>query len=167
MADVARIPLGAVEEPTSEHDAAAHPGGDDHADEVLLPRRGAHPALAEGERLGVVVNEDGETGRLLQPAPEREMAPRRDVERRDLLAAPGHGAAAPGPADHGGRREERLDQAEQGGEQHLGVGGGGGRRLVPVKEDTVPADDAGRQLGAADVDRQSRVHRRESDSLPG
>ena len=93
------------------------------------------------------------------------MTPRRDVERRDLLAAPGHGAAAPGAADHGARRGEGLDQAEQSGEQHLGVGGRGGRRLDPVKQDTIPAHDAGRHLGAADVDRQGRVHWRESDSL--
>ena len=51
------LPVGAVEQPAVEHDAAADAGRHDHADVVAHAARRAEPAFAERERLGVVVDE--------------------------------------------------------------------------------------------------------------
>ena len=67
VADVAGVAVGAVEQPAVEHDAAAHAGGHDHGDEVAHAPGRAAPALAEGERLGVVVDA-APAGRSAPPA---------------------------------------------------------------------------------------------------
>ena len=67
VADVAGVAVGAVEQAAVEHDAAADAGGHDHGDEVALAHRRAPPPLAQGQRLGVVVDVD-RAGRWPRPA---------------------------------------------------------------------------------------------------
>ena len=119
VTDVARVAEPAVEQPAVEHDAATHPGRHDHGDVVVVPDRGAHPALAERQRLGVVVDEGGESGQRRQARPQGKRPPPLDVQRRHLLAAGAHRAAAPGAADH-----EAVPRAHQGGHacDHPGQG---------------------------------------------
>ena len=62
VADVAGVAVGAVEQPAVEHDAAADAGRHDHGEEVRHARGGAAPALAERQRLGVVVDVHRQAG---------------------------------------------------------------------------------------------------------
>ena len=69
VADVAGVPLPAVEQAAVEHDAAADARRHDHADVVVLVARRARPALAERERLGVVVDDTGRPAVVARAAP--------------------------------------------------------------------------------------------------
>ena len=99
MAHVTGVSRLAVEQATVEHDPTADSCRDDHADEVALPHGGAAPPLAQGEGLGVVVDEHRNADRVGQAVAERERAPRRDVQRRHLLAARAHGTTTADAAD--------------------------------------------------------------------
>jgi hypothetical protein len=160
--DVSRVAVGAVEQPAVEHDATAHAGRHDHGDEVARARGRALPTLADGQRLGVVVDERGQTGARLQPGAQREAAPGPDVERRDRLPAQRHRPATTHAADHHGaargRSPDGLDQRDQRVEDHLGVGGRRSRRGRRPQQLAVRGDEGGRELGAADVDRERHVH---------
>ena len=90
----------AVEQAAVDDDAATHPGRHDHGDVVVAAGRRAYPALAERQRLGVVVHEGGKSG-------ERRQRERRGNDRhpsmfsgRHLVAAGAHRAPAAGAADH-------------------------------------------------------------------
>jgi hypothetical protein len=67
VADMARVAVGAVEQPAVEHDAATDAGRHDHAEVVVAPGRGADPAFAERERLRVVVDEGRQPDQLGEP----------------------------------------------------------------------------------------------------
>src|SRR5690348_4922983 len=95
MPDVTGVAAGAVEQPAVAHDAAPDSGRHDHADEVAFAGGGADPALAERERLGVVVDPHRQRAVLCETRAQRKVAPRRDVERRYLFAAETHRPAAP------------------------------------------------------------------------
>ena len=81
VADVTRIARRAVEQPPVQHDAAADTHRDDHRHVVRAAACGAEPALAQGERLGVVVDVGRQSVPLLQPGGQRELALLLDVER--------------------------------------------------------------------------------------
>ena len=57
MPDVSGVAQTTAQEPSVEDDAAADAGRHDHGDEVALPRRGADPALGQGQRFRIVVHE--------------------------------------------------------------------------------------------------------------
>jgi hypothetical protein len=57
VADVAGVPERAVDQPPAVDDPAADPGRDDHPEQAAGPLPGPDPMLAEGQRLGVVVDQ--------------------------------------------------------------------------------------------------------------
>ena len=67
VADVTGVAEAPPEEPSVEHDAAAHTGRHHHGDVVLAAGGRADPALTECEGLGVVVDEGRHSGQLGEP----------------------------------------------------------------------------------------------------
>ncbi len=158
VSDVPRVAGRAVEHAAVEHDAAADPGRHDHREVVALTAGGAPPSFTERERLGVVVDPHRQAGVLGQAGSQREAAPRGDVERRHVLAARVHGAAA-ADADRGraGRRD-RVDERGERREQRVGIHVERCRCFGPCGECAVVARESGCQLGAADVDCDDAGH---------
>ena len=64
------------------------------ARKFAAPPGRAAPALAEGQRLGVVVDHHRQAGQLRQPRSQGEVPPAGDVERRDELTTGRHRPAA-------------------------------------------------------------------------
>ncbi len=56
MANVTGVPVVAVEQSAIQHDAATHAGRHHHGQVVVDAAGRAQPALAQGQRLGVVVH---------------------------------------------------------------------------------------------------------------
>src|SRR5262249_37895601 len=111
------------------------------------------PALAERERLGVVVDEDREAEALLEPGAQRKPAPRGDVEWRNGLAAAHHRTAASDPDRDRVGRIELSDHALECAEELVGIAGRGRRRDCARRDRAAVVDDAGGELRAPDVDR--------------
>ncbi len=160
VTDVAGVAEGAVQETTAGHDAAAHSGRHDHADVVVDAPGRARPAFAERECLGVVVEEHRQPAPLGQARPQREPAPGRDVERRDVLTVARHRAAA--SHTDGARAPCRLvELVDEGGEHAedlLGVGGRRCRRIASDEQRAVVAHDSRRELRSSDVDGEDVAH---------
>jgi hypothetical protein len=154
--DVSGVARGPLEQATAADDAATDAGGDHQGHEVGLPRRRPPPPLAEGECLGVVVDGHGEPQVVGEAVAQREAPPARDVQRGDVLAPRGHRPAAPNAA--GGHRlavPHPVDELDQGAEDLLGRAGRRGPGIAAPQR-AVAVDDAGGQLGPADVDGQGR-----------
>ena len=81
VTDVAGVAQGPVQQPPVEDDATADAGAHDHGDEVAVAGGGAQPALAQGQRLGIVVDVDGKVQGFGQAGPEREPVPLGNVQR--------------------------------------------------------------------------------------
>jgi hypothetical protein len=163
VTDVTGVSGCPVEQPAVEHDAAADAGRDHHPDEVTLALRRADPPFAQGKRFGIVVDVDVEAAQCAQPLPERERAPRRDVQGRDELTAGRHRSAAAN-AHHVGalalRHRQGIDQRHQRGPQLLAVSGRRRGCLDARGERSSGVDQPHRQLGAANVDREGGPHGR-------
>jgi len=106
------------------------PGGDHHGEEVGgRPRaRPTRPTLRPSAKaLASLVEGDGESGDLLDAGAQREVPPRRDVERRHRALVQVHGAATTDPAHHdvgsGRRAAAPPRRARSAREQRVGVAG--------------------------------------------
>jgi hypothetical protein len=166
MTDVPGVARSPVEQRPTAHHATTDAGGHDHGDEVTDTGGRPRPSFAQGEGLGIVVEHHAKTGRLGQTVPQRETAPRRNVEGGNGAGVAVHGPPAPQPAHHGlvlapGARRfgtDLLHQARQGGEEHLRIGRAR-RRNPPRGEDlALSSHQAGGELGAAYIDGQARGH---------
>ena len=125
------------------------------ADVVAHAARRADPTFAERERLGVVVDPHGQPGVRGEPRPQREAAPRGDVERRDVLAAASIGPPQPTPTATASRRVEPSRRAAASVAKSASASASSGvGASTPRDERAVVAHDADRELGAADVDAQ-------------
>jgi len=167
MADVAGVAAATVHEPPAEYEAAADPRRHDHAQHVpVAPPRPA-PVLGDGHADRVVVQAHrpavAQVGRQrLQPRPQRELPPGRDVQRREHARRPAHRTPA-ADADADGRglglAAHHRDEVGQRRPQHLGVRGPRRRHTFGVADGAVGVDETRRHLGAADVDGEGEVHR--------
>ena len=166
---------GPVEQLAVEDDPPADAGRDRQHAVVVVALGGALPPLGERQRLAVEVAVDAGAGQLLEPGAQRELPPRRDVDGRDGRAVAGDRPGRPDP-DAGdahlvalGGVELLLDDPGQ----RLEVGL---RPDVLVDQDdgaveqvAAHRDEAGGELGAADVDgehgRWQPLRRRRRDGV--
>ena len=159
MTDVAGVAVGTVEQAAVEDDAAADAGGHHHGDEVVLAGGRAAPPFPEGKGLGVVVDEREQARGLRQPPAQREIAPGRNVQRRDFLAARRHGPAGTNTAHrHLTVAANGVAQVEQHREQRLGVRTRRSRARGRRHKIAFGGHQPRRQLGAADVDGEGQLH---------
>ena len=136
--------------------------------DTTMARSRARPGAAprqpspERERLGVVVDVHRQAERLGQAAPQRELPPAGDVERRHALAAAGHRPAGADAARHlVARCATSAASAEQGGRAPASPSRAPGVGQARAGEQrAVGVDHAGGQLRATDVEGEHRVHRR-------
>ena len=122
------------------------------------PRR-ADPTFAERERLGVVVDPHGQPGVRGQARPQRERAPRGDVERRHVLAAGVHrAAAAHADRDRAGRVEpvDEIGHASRRARRRRHRAASARRHATRACRRRARSR---RELGAADVDRNDVGHK--------
>src|SRR5262249_46345072 len=116
VADVPGVAGEPVDQPAIQNQAAADAGGDDHAQHVVGAVAGPAPALADGERLGVVVDDARQRETFDQAVGEREVAPGGDVDWADDAFGVAHGSAAPDAdaphASSGGRQDAAAGRLE-------------------------------------------------------
>ncbi len=151
--EVAGVAQPSVEQPSAAHQPAADTRAHHDPDEVAHAHRGTAPGLAERERLGVVVDDHGELGELLHLGGQREALPGGDVQWRDLATVGIHRA----PATHAAadrvvrcRGEHPQHEARQ-RRPHVARRRGD---AIAHEHRARLVDDPGRQLRAADVDRE-------------
>src|SRR5262245_17747208 len=137
-----------------EQHAAADAGAEVDADQVVLAPGRAEPPLSPGGRVGVVLHDDPEAGTAPDRLPQRLPSPgqmRREEYGRPVGVDEAGGADADAP--------DPLPMVPSQLGHHIGDGvlhrlGAGRRRLAaqPIEHLDGLVDDAGRDLGAADVD---------------
>src|SRR3989441_2178261 len=125
VADLAGDVGGAVIDLAVEHDAAADPGADREADDVVRPARRAPPPFAENGAVRVVVEGGGQSQRLHDAVPQREIGP----------------AEVRGQQHHAARRVERARRADSHARDLLAAGRGdrGAGELHDARHDCVRA----------------------------
>jgi len=153
-ADLSRAAVVAAVETPVDDDAGAEPGADGEADQVANAAAGAEVELADGERVGVVVDVGGHAVALLQVVAERHLAPGGDVLHPIDDAAVEVDDARHATADAGHLAiEDLVDGAEDLRRDHLGPlavrDARGGAALDGAAAHLADAD-----LGAAEVDAQ-------------
>ena len=133
---------------------------------TTMARKSAHPpgraapALAEGQRLGVVVDHHRQPGQLRQPRAQREVPPAGDVERRDeLTARPSSARRSPRRPRPDGAPTAPLERRPSRARARPGQGSARSvGRSVADQRAAVVVDQADGQLGPADVDREVGPH---------
>ncbi len=75
VAELARHAVGTPEHPAVQDQRAADPGAEVHAQHEPLAGPRAEPALAEGGRVGVVVDDHGQPDPVPDPGAKRLVTP--------------------------------------------------------------------------------------------
>jgi hypothetical protein len=148
----------APERPPVEHEPAADPGPERQHDHVARAAAGAQHPLGERSRVRVVLDRDRQAEATLHPIAKGEVC-ERDVDRA-LRAARAlvdpRRDADPDGADSVAQHllDRRVESREQ-----LVLRGRRSRAFAPLGDAPVPFHDAGRDLGAAEVDADHGVSR--------
>ena len=119
--DLAGAAARAAEYDPVDHDAGAHTGTDRDDEEAVVPASDAVEALGHGERVHVVLDDDGQVERAPQGLADGNLVPAELGRIDDAVALPVDGTRDADPdaehADGGAAGDEALEQGRQVGEE--------------------------------------------------
>ena len=128
-----------------QDDSATHARRDDHAQQVVRAATRAAPALAQRQRLGVVVDDAAQAEGLTDPIAQRKPTPGGDVQRADDSLGVAHRpATAHADRDRGYVRlgQRASSQLDERLEHAVGVARTGRRGTRLAKQRTFAIDHA-------------------------